>query len=102
MLFSTILDSVGSKSQAKKSALSEKNACTHVHNCQSGHIDHLISRSSTCSDNHNERGKVLERHKVTSAAAQPKMKIDKAKTFKYMSRVPNTELKIMTDSNFIN
>ena len=31
----------------------------------------LISRSSTCSDNHKEKGKVLERHKAAGTALQP-------------------------------
>ena len=48
---------------------------------------HLISRSRTCSDNRREKGKVLERHKAAGTPTQPRIKINKAKTFKYTSRV---------------
>ena len=44
-------------------------------------LAHLISRSSVCSDNHRERGKVLERHKSAGMLCQPWMKINKTKTF---------------------
>ena len=49
-------------------------------------LAHLISRSSTCSDDHRERGKVLERHKAAGTPVKPGMKINKTKKFKYMSR----------------
>ena len=50
---------------------------------------HLINRSSACSDNHNERGNALElqAHKAAGTPTQPRMKINKVKTFKYMSHV---------------
>ena len=50
-------------------------------------LAHLISRSSTCSENHRDRGNVLERHKAASMSAQPRRNITKAKTFKYMRRL---------------
>ena len=70
-------------------------------------ITHLISHSSSFSENHrnHKRRKVLERHKAAGIPTRPKMKINKAKTFKYMCQicyVPNAEPKIKTDLNFIN
>ena len=50
-------------------------------------ITYLINRSSVFSDNHRERDKLLERHKVAGTPTQPCMKIKKTKIFKYMSRV---------------
>ena len=49
---------------------------------------HLISRSSTCSDNHRDWDKFLEEHKAAGRhAAQSRIKINKAKTVKYISCV---------------
>ena len=39
------------------------------------------------SDNHRERGNVLEGHKAAGTPYQPRMKFNKAKTSKCMSRV---------------
>ena len=48
-------------------------------------LAHLISYVSTCLDNHREKGKLLELYKGTPA--QPEIKIDEVKTFKYLSCV---------------
>ena len=66
---------------------------------------HLISRSSACSDNHREWGKVLERHKAAGTPAFIFMNENKqSKNIQTHEpcRVPKAELKIMTDLNFMN
>ena len=60
---------------------------TGLHKWVNNSLVHLIGRSSSRSDNHRKRGKVLKRHKAAARPAQSRMKINMAEKFKYMSRI---------------